>query len=150
MNIGICHTPGNATLHPFSGDLWRHGRPKISSCVCSQQERDAPKLAGHLKAHVIGQNWVSTKFDTQDGHPIQREDHILLTAQVKGAYLGMKSPYQSLPDPMPYGVWGDPQEILKSLLFQELCIAPVGPRSKQQPKKSGPSTLTSDLVRPLH
>ena len=49
---------------------------------------------------------------------------------------------------MPHGVNGDPQEILKSLLSQELCVVPMGPRSKQQPKKSGPSTPNPDLVSP--
>lgn len=39
---------------------------------------------------------------------------------------------------------------LQILAFSELCIAPVGLRSKQQPKKSGPSTSTPDLVGPRH
>ena len=85
MNVSSCHTPGDATLQPFSVDLWRRGRPKISSRVYSQWERDAQELAGHLKDHVMSaiskimscQNWVSAKSDTQDGRPIKREDPIL-------------------------------------------------------------------------
>ena len=62
----------------------------------------------------------------------------------------MKLPYQSLPDPVPHGEWGDLQEILNSLFSQKLSIPLVGPQSKQQSKKGGPSTPTSYLVVPLH
>ena len=65
---------------------------------------DAQELAGHLKVHLIGRNREATKFDTQDGCPIKREDHVLPTIQVKGARLGMKLLHQSLTNPMPHDV----------------------------------------------
>lgn len=51
----------------------------------------------------------------------KRENRILITTQMKGAYLGMKLPHQSLPNP--HGIRRDPQKILESLLYQEICIA---------------------------
>lgn len=51
---------------------------------------------------------------------------------------------------MPHGVQGDLQKVLEPLLSYEICIALVGPRIRQQSKKSGPSTSTQDLIRPLH
>ena len=150
MNIGRCHTLGNATLQPFSTNLWRCSGPEISFRVRSHWKKDAQELTGHLKARLIGWNQEATKFDTQDGYPIKKEDRVLPTTQVKGTYLGMKLPHQNLPDLVPHGVRGDPQEILKSLLSQKLGIPLVGPWRKQQSKKGGPSTPTSYLVRSLH
>ena len=150
MNIGRCHTLGNATLQPFSTNLWRCSGPEISFRVRSHWKKDAQELTGHLKARLIGWNQEATKFDTQDGYPIKREDRVLPIAQVKSAYLSMKLPPQSLPDLVLHSVRGDPQEILKSLLSQKLSISLVGPRRKQQPKKGGPRTPTSYLVGSLH
>ena len=150
MNIDRCHTLGNATLQPLSTNLGRCSGHEISSRVRNQWKRDAQKLAGHLKAHLISQNLEATKSNAQDGCPIKRDDCILPIAQVKGAHLGMKLPHQSLPDPMPRGVRGDLQETLKSLLSQKLGISLVGPNSKQQPKKGKPSTPTPNLVDCLH
>ena len=76
-----------------------------------------PKARRIAQAHIINQNWVSTKSDAQDGHPIKRENGILPTTQMKGACLSMKLPHQSLLDLVPHGIRRDPQEILESLLY---------------------------------
>ena len=69
---------------------------------------------------------------------------------MRGAYLSMKPLQQSLPNPVPHGIRRDLEKILESLFSQEIRIALVGPKIRQQPKKGGPSTPTTDLVRPLH
>jgi len=69
---------------------------------------------------------------------------------MKGAYLGMKPPHQSLPNPVPHGILRDPQKILKSLLSQEIRIALVGFKVRQPPKESRPSTPTINFFGPLH
>ena len=51
----------------------------------------------------------------------KRENRILLATQMKGAYLSMKPPHQSLPNP--HGIQRDPYKILESLLYQEIRIA---------------------------
>ena len=150
MNIDGCHIPRNATLQPLGADLWRRSRPEISSRVHNQWKKDAQELARNLEAHLICRNREATKFNAQNGCPIIREDCVLLTAQVKGVCLNVKPPYQSFPDPMPHSEWGDLKEVRKALLSQKLNISLVGPRSEYKPYKNGPSTPTSDLVRPLH
>ena len=86
-------------------------------------------LCNH-SVHICGisQNRVSTESNAQDGRLVKRENRILPTTQMKSACLGMKSPHQSLPNPLPHGIWRDPQKILEPLLSQEIRIAPVGLR----------------------
>ena len=69
---------------------------------------------------------------------------------MEGASLNMKPPHQSLPNLVPHGERGNLQEIPKSLLSQKLGVPLMGPKSKHQPEKSGPSTPTTELVNPLH
>ena len=130
MNVGGCHVLGNTTLQPLSLDLWQYSGLEISPRLHSQWKRNAQELASHIEAHLIGQNRVPTKSDTQNGRPIKREYHILPTTQIKGACLGMKPSHKSLPDPMPHGEQGNPQEVLKSLLSQKRGVSQVVPRSE--------------------
>jgi len=116
MSVNGGLAPGNTTLQLLSTDLWQCGGPEISPCLCSQQKKDAQEITSHFKTHLLSRNLVATELDTQNGHLVKREDRILPTTQVKGAYLGMKPLHQSLPDLVPQGERGNPQEVLKSLL----------------------------------
>ena len=104
MNVSQHYTPKDTTLQPLNTDLWRRCRPKICSRVRCKWERDAQELTCHLKACVINRNRVSTESNAQDGRPVKRENCILHATQLKGAYLSMKPPHQSLLNPMPYGI----------------------------------------------
>ena len=86
---------------------------------------------------------MATEPNAQNGHPVKRKDRILLATQVKDAYLNMKPPHQSLPDPVPHGERGNPQEVLKSLLSKKRSVPRMGPRSKQYPEEGGPSKLVN-------
>ena len=108
MNVSQHYTPGDATLQPLSTNMWRCCRPKICSHIYSQWERDAQELTGHLKAHVISQNQVSTKSNDQDGHLVKREKRILPETQMEGACLDMKPPHQSLSNLVPHGIQRNP------------------------------------------
>ena len=86
---------------------------------------------------------MATKPDAQNGSPVKRKDRILPVTQVKDACLNMKPPHQSLPDPMPHGERGNPQEVLKSLLSQKRSVPRMGPKSEQYPEESGQGKLVN-------
>ena len=69
---------------------------------------------------------------------------------MEGACLSMKSSHQGLPNPMPHGEWGNPYEVLKSLLSQKRGIQRMGLKSEQYPEESGPRTPTTEPLAPLH
>ena len=93
---------------------------------------------------------MATKLDTQNGPLVKKEDRILPATQVKGACLGMKPPYQSLPDPVPHGERGNPQEVLISLLSQKCSVSQMGPGNEQYPEENGPGSSTTEPLTPLH
>ena len=69
---------------------------------------------------------------------------------MEGAHLSMKPSHQSLPELVPHGIRGNLQEILKSLHSKKIGVLLVGPRRKHQLEKSGPGTLTTDLIALIH
>ena len=69
---------------------------------------------------------------------------------MEGACLNMKPLHQSLPNPMPYGEQGNPQEVLKSLLSKKHGVPQIGPKSEQYSEESGPRTPATEPLTPLH
>ena len=92
---------------------------------------------------------MAIKSDAQNGRPVKREDIILPATQMEGVCLDVKSSHQSLRNPVPHGEWGDPQEVLKSLLFQRRVVLRMGPRSKQCSEEGGPGTPATEPLIPL-
>lgn len=127
--------------------MWK---AKVCSSVPSQWETDAKSSQAISK--LMSSVGIGCPPNLMSKMAVQSKGRTAYSSQpqMKGVCFGMKLPHQSLLNPMPHGVQGDLQKVLEPLLSYEIYIALVGPRIRQQPKKSGPSTSTQDLIRPLH